>query len=207
MDTSTVTSIASTLRALSDANSSSTSGSSELSQSDFLELLVAQLSYQDPLSSDSSSGSTDYVTQLATFTMLEQIQSMSEELATSQAYSLIGKYVYIEAGSDTLICGKVDGVVTEGGENYLLVGGETYSVSSIYGVVGADIIEGSSDQEVLESANLIGTIVTAEVTDEESGETTTVTGQVEKILIQDDVIYAVIGEQNVPVSCITEIAK
>jgi len=67
-------------------------------------------------------------------------------------------------------------------------------------------VENSLDGDILESAGLIGRTVTASVTAED-GTTTPVTGVVSSILVQDGTIYAVVGEQNIPVSNITEISN
>ncbi len=200
---STVNSTESILRTLADYNNEKASGS-ELLQGDFLELLMAQMKYQDPLEATSN---TDFVAQLAQFSMLEQMQALSAEFSTSQAYNLIGKYVYVEGDKDTLICGKVEGVVKEKGENYLMVGDKQYELSSIFGVVDENVIEGTKDEQILQSANLIGSTVSADIIDEQTSDVTTVTGTVEKILIQNDLIYAVVNDQNILVSDITEITK
>ena len=47
--------------------------STSLGQQDFLELLVAEMQYQDPLEPQSN---TDYIAQLATFTQVQDIEEM-----------------------------------------------------------------------------------------------------------------------------------
>ena len=86
-----------------------TSGKSarELGESDFYELMVAQLTHQDPLEPMSN---TEYVAQLAQFTSLAQMTSVNENLIYLQLYeasinntlavSLVGKDVKV--GSDEL---------------------------------------------------------------------------------------------------------
>ena len=89
--------------------------------------------------------------------MLEQISDVSDALSTNQAYSMIGKYVYIGERSDSnLIFGRVDGVMSDGGFNCLLVGGEAYDLSDVYAVVDEDAASMATDDEILQSANLIG---------------------------------------------------
>lgn len=204
---------ASALRTLEEyqkSTPSSKTGTTDMDMDDFLQLFVAQLSCQDPLGGSSGSGSssgTDYISQLAQLTMLEQLSSLKSSLSTNQAYSMIGKYVYIGEGSDSdLIFGKVDGVLNDGGVNYLMVGGETYDLSEIYAVVDEDKVASAEDDEVLESASLIGKTVTATVTAND-GTTSTVTGRVEKILVQDGAIYLAVGDQNIALSNISEISE
>ena len=181
-------------------------GKTGLDMDDFLKLMVAQMSYQDPLSSSSGSGGagTDYISQMAQMTMLEQFSALNNALSGDQAYSMIGKYVYLagEAGADPLL-GKVDGVINESGEFYLMVGGEAYDLSAVLCVVDGDNV--ASDDEILQSAGLIGKTVTAKVM--EDGEESTVTGKVDKILVKDGVIHAVIDDEEIPLANITEISE
>ena len=208
MSTESVT--ASALRTLEEYQSSTSktkSSGSDIDVDDFLKLFVAQLSSQDPLSGSSGSGSsgTDYISQLAQLTMLKQMSALNESFSTNQAYSMIGKYVYIGDGtSSDLTIGKVDGVINDGGVSKLMVGGETYDLSEIYAVV--DGSSAATDDEVLKSAELIGKTVTATVKDT-AGVESTVTGKVDKVQIKSGVIYLVIGDKNVALSNITEIAE
>ena len=50
-----------------------TKGTSELGKDAFLQLLVAQMKYQDPLNPTSD---TEYIAQLAQFSQLEQMQNL-----------------------------------------------------------------------------------------------------------------------------------
>lgn len=189
-------------------NSRTTNNDSGLDINDFLKLLIAQLSNQDPLGGGSSGGSssgTDYISQLAQFTMLQQISTLTSNLSTTQAYGLIGKYVYLtgENGED-MTFGKVDGVVKEKGINYLMVGGEMYDMSKVYAVADEDNSVAIDDQ-LLSSAHLIGKQVTAKVINDDKVEST-VSGTVEKIRIQNGVIYLVIGGKEIELSSVTEIS-
>jgi len=177
-----------------------TTGSS-LSQQDFLKILVAQMTNQNPMEPTSN---TEFLAQMAQFALLESFQSMSSSFSASQAYSMIGKYVYVQ-DSTGLIFGKVDGVVSENGINYLMIGGETYNAALVAGVMDANALENNLDDKILQGANLIGKTVTATVKDEDGNETT-VTGTVERLVIKDKTIFAVVEGQNISISDITEIA-
>lgn len=84
-------------------------GNADLGKEDFLKLLVAQMTHQDPMSPLEN---TEMVAQLAQFSGLEQLMNMSaavEDLALAQAVSngsqmvqFIGKEVLIEGNSITL---------------------------------------------------------------------------------------------------------
>ena len=77
------------------ANQAANGGGQNLTQQDFLKIMVAQFTQQDPLSSGdgggSSSGTSDYVNQLISMTNLTTLQTVSSQLTTStnqQALSL-----------------------------------------------------------------------------------------------------------------------
>ena len=74
----------------------------------FLQLLVTQMKYQDPLNPSSN---TEYVAQLATFSQLEQMQNLNAMATNSQALSLVGKYVVVKTTSDTGYVNYIDGRV------------------------------------------------------------------------------------------------
>lgn len=59
----------------------------------FLQLLVAQMKYQDPLEPTSN---TEYVSQLATFSSLEQMQNLNATMQVQQGTNLVGKTVIMQ---------------------------------------------------------------------------------------------------------------
>ena len=58
----------------------------------FLKLLVAEMQYQDPLEPTSN---TDYVKELASFSQIEAVQAVQDQMTTLKANSLVGKYVIL----------------------------------------------------------------------------------------------------------------
>lgn len=68
-------------RAAADPSTPSTSASSpdDVSENEFLQLLVAQIQYQDPTN---PTDSTAFVTQLAQFSSLEQLVAIHSDLDT-----------------------------------------------------------------------------------------------------------------------------
>ena len=65
--------------------------SNDLGYDQFLQLLCAEMQYQDPLEPTSN---TEYVAQLATFSQLEEMQNLNQSLTEGSAYNLVGKYVF-----------------------------------------------------------------------------------------------------------------
>ena len=79
----------------SSSSTSKKSGGS-LDKDAFLQLLVAQMKYQDPLE---PTDNTEYISQLATFSQLEETQNMQASLQEMEANSLVGKQVVLRVTS------------------------------------------------------------------------------------------------------------
>lgn len=108
----------------------------------FLQLLVAQMKYQDPLEPTSN---TEYISQFATFSSLEQMQNMSATLELSRASTLVGQTVLMKVtdstGKTTQVQGNVDFVVYENNKAYLSIGGELYSMDDLDTVADKKYLE------------------------------------------------------------------
>lgn len=120
----------------SSISDSSDSGNS-LGKDAFLQLLVTQMKYQDPLDPQDNS---EYIAQLATFSQLEELQNMSNTMQTSQATSLVGETVIMKTKSNvtgeiTYVAGTVDFVSIEGSKAYLSINGNKYSIDDLDKVV------------------------------------------------------------------------
>ena len=102
----------------------------------FLQLLVAQMKYQDPLEPTSN---TEYISQYAQFSQVEQIQNMASTMELQRASSLVGQEVYIKtttsSGDTKYIQGRVDYVVYENGKAFLSIDEELYSLDDLDTVV------------------------------------------------------------------------
>ncbi|MCM1143228.1 MAG: flagellar hook capping protein [Blautia sp.] len=105
---------------------------STVSKDQFLQLLVAQMKYQDPLEPTSN---TEYISQYATFSELEQMQNMSGSLELARASQLVGQTVLMEvadsSGKTVTVQGNVDYVVYENNKAYLSINGELYSMDDL----------------------------------------------------------------------------
>lgn len=102
----------------------------------FLQLLVAQMQYQDPLEPTSN---TEYISQYAQFSQVEQMQNLAATSELARATSLVGQSVYIKttdsSGKESQIYGKVDYVVFENNKAYLSIDEALYSIDDLDMVV------------------------------------------------------------------------
>jgi flagellar basal-body rod modification protein FlgD len=103
-------------------------GSQNLTEADFLQLLVTQMSSQDPLNPQSD---TAFAAQLAQFSSLKESQTMQENMATLQANSLIGETVSVNPPGAQPLTGVVSGVQMSGGTPYIVVNGQPYDLSTV----------------------------------------------------------------------------
>ncbi len=107
--------------------------SNELGKDDFLKLLITQLQNQDPTSPMEN---TEFISQMAQFSSLEQMTNMSTSFAkmaafinSSEAASTLGKTVELNIG-DASVQGIVEGA-TRGDNPQILVNGMYYSMDKI----------------------------------------------------------------------------
>ena len=107
--------------------------SNELGKDDFLKLLITQLQNQDPTSPMEN---TEFISQMAQFSSLEQMTNMSSSFAkmaafinSSEAASTLGKTVELNIG-DATVQGVVEGA-TRGENPQILVNGMYYSMDKI----------------------------------------------------------------------------
>ncbi len=112
-------------------------GKNAMDKDAFLQLLVAQMKYQDPLQPTSN---TEYISQFTTFSELEQMQNMAGSMDLQRASNLVGQYVLLNqenetTGDKTQVMGKVDYVFYEGGKPYLHVSGGDYSLDDLDSII------------------------------------------------------------------------
>lgn len=110
-----------------------------LDKDDFLKILLTQLTHQDPTQPMED---REFVSQMATFSTLEQITNMNDDVAEifsmlkrSEALGLLGKTVEIAVSGEN--AGPVTGVVSEvsGGDlPQLLVNGTYYDFSNVVSI-------------------------------------------------------------------------
>ncbi len=93
----------------------------------FLTLLVDELKYQNPLNPTSAS---DFMSQIASLSQVEQLQSVSSASQMGEAAGLIGKTITASDGGGTL-SGVVTGVTNGTNGPLLDVGGSTVALGSV----------------------------------------------------------------------------
>lgn len=135
----------STVSALNSAGATPASASvaapssSTLGQADFLKLLMAQMTNQNPL--DPVSG-TEFVTQLSQFSALQGIQQMNASFADlltlqslTEGANLLGKKVsFQQTNSNAISQGTVQSVSLQGGKLQLVVDGKSVAASQVLGI-------------------------------------------------------------------------
>lgn len=144
---------------LADGNKGITStkskalGTSNLDKDAFLQLLVCQMQNQDPLN---PSTDTEFVSQLATFSQLEQLQNLSSTSEKSQAFSLVGKDVVLKTtdsnGKETYVTGTVDFLNINAKGVKLSVDGKFYDYDSVYSVLDSNYVTNQNRPNVDKAA-------------------------------------------------------
>lgn len=119
-------------------NNKETNKRGSLSMEDFLQIMAAEIKNQSPMGSEGGGGSkTDYISQLAQFTTLEQMSSITESLdlltfmnQQQYSFSLIGKEVtLLDEGQK--MTGTVDSVKFDNGFALIGVNSQYYYLGSI----------------------------------------------------------------------------
>ena len=110
------------------ARSVTAKSTNDLDKNAFLKLLVTQLQYQDPLNPQEDA---EFVSQLAVYSQLEELQNMSKTSENSQTLSLVGKEVILATKDTTnevsYTQGRVDYVTYDNGVAKLSINGKLYN--------------------------------------------------------------------------------
>ena len=150
IDTSSVNNVASTANSKDNKNT--------LDKDAFLKLLVTQMQYQDPMEPTSN---TEYMSQMAQFSSVEQIQNLSTVFSAGQSMNLTGQYVILNvpdgAGNISQVSGLVDYVTMSEGKAYFHIGDEYYNSDYLDSVVSLDYLEHlaseASAEETVKNSN------------------------------------------------------
>jgi len=121
----------------SAANSNQTTSTTKtqtLGKDDFLKLLVTQLRYQDPTK---PMDDTQFISQMAQFSSLEQMQNMTTAMQTTQATSMIGKVVTWNSDDGIENIGTVKSVFVADGQTKLLVDSQKVDLNKVTTITNA----------------------------------------------------------------------
>jgi flagellar basal-body rod modification protein FlgD len=130
-------SLATALQAQATASGSNSATNSQLvTEQSFLQLLITQLKNQDPLS---PADPTQMVSQLASFSSLEQMTQLNTNMNTvldNSAVSLIGQTVTVadNTSSTGFVTGQVTGIVYYSNGPAVQVNGSNYPLSAVQNV-------------------------------------------------------------------------
>jgi flagellar basal-body rod modification protein FlgD len=201
MSDTTITSTQKTIQQIIDDNASSTStrNTGELGKDDFLNLLVTQLQYQDPLSPTEN---TEFIGQMAQFSALEQMQNLNTSFTASKAYSLIGKNITATVTDETTsetseVTGNVTSVKVSSGSYFLVVDDKEVPVEDVTNVTESSY---ASSSNLSNFTNLIGCDVNGIVYNSDDGDMIKVSGNVKSLQkgVYED--YAVMDGVSVEIS-------
>ncbi len=153
----------------STSNDLYSSGTQTLGKDDFLKLLVTQLQNQDPLN---PTDSTEFVSQLAQFSSLEQLSSVNDNLKivqlfeqsinNSQAITFVGKTVKASGSMFELGSGETYEVQYQLGEDAATVYVSIYNSSGeIVKKIEMDQVAAGEQSVVWDGADENGNTVTA----------------------------------------------
>ncbi len=121
------------------ATSSKDKSSGDLDKDAFLQLLVTQMQYQDPLNPNDN---TEYMSQLAQYSALEATMNISDTLEKGNSLNLVGEYVIMNttdsAGNASMISGLVEYATVKNGEVLLSIEDKYYPASDLDSVVDYD---------------------------------------------------------------------
>ncbi|MCM1272230.1 MAG: hypothetical protein NC225_00835 [Clostridium sp.] len=108
----------------------------ELDKDAFLQLLVTQMQYQDPLNPGDS---TEYMSQLAQYSSLEATMNISNTLEKGNALNLVGEYVIMNttnaSGKTVQISGLVEYATVKDGDVLLSINDTYYPAEDLDSVV------------------------------------------------------------------------
>lgn len=123
-----------------------------LGKEDFLNLLVTQLRYQDPLKPMEDK---EFIAQLAQFSSLEQMQNLNQSMQFLRAQTLIGKVITASVSDGTTtkqVQGVVGSIRIEGEKVLLNVNGSEINLTDI-----TNIDQSSDNNAIINKLNEIYT--------------------------------------------------
>ncbi len=125
----------------------------ELGQDAFLELMMQQLKYQDPMDPMDNS---EFLTQQAQFTQVSALEEIKTSLSTfnqyAQASGLVGQDVVLKDPNNetNFFYGKVDAVNFGGTSTSVYVNGKEYPLSSVVQLYANNVLTSAANTATAE---------------------------------------------------------
>ncbi|MCL2055932.1 MAG: hypothetical protein FWH02_01780 [Oscillospiraceae bacterium] len=118
-----------------------TSGGSELGMNDFLQILAAQLANQDMMNPVSD---TEFIAQMAQFSSLQAMNTLTEYTLSAYAVSYTGKHVIISSIDPMsrrmeTVYGQVERVTFAQGQPRVVVNGKEYELHTVMEIADKEI--------------------------------------------------------------------
>lgn len=174
-----------------DTNVTDSDSSSYLDFEGYLKLLTSQMSNQD---FNNAMSDSEFIQQMASYSMMEAISQLTKQNAVTYASSLIGKAVTVQSGTGAPETGLVESVTVTGDGCKVLVNGSLYATDGI-----TDVVDGTVYTQL---RSFVGQ--TVEVKDGDS----TVTGKVTGIIIKGGNGYVTLDNKfSYDMNSITNIIK
>lgn len=178
----------------------------------FMKLLVTQMKYQDPLN---PMDNTAYLSQLAQFTSLEQMQNLNDNFEGFSAQSLIGKYGYAyytdeKSGETSKIEGVISRIAHQDGKSYAVLDDKQVLASDIKIVEDAVAPQEVAKVQQMQAGNafsLIDKYVYGKKYDENNKKYSEVEGIVTEVRLGGGKFYLKIGDQEVELGRITKVVN
>ncbi|MDD2457509.1 MAG: flagellar hook capping FlgD N-terminal domain-containing protein [Eubacteriales bacterium] len=126
-----------------------------LDQDAFLKILVAQLQNQDPMQPLEDK---EFISQMAQFSSLEQMQGLNQSFQYAQAFGLVGQSISTtvlnDSGNAEPIVGQVTRAFLKNGEAYLEVDGKQLPFNTELSVFLPEVpVSLIADQETADTAS------------------------------------------------------
>lgn len=128
------------------SKASTTKSKTQETKDMFMKLLVAEMKYQNPLE---PTDNTEYVKEMASFSQVEALENVSDDMEQMRGTSLVGKVVTATDDDGNATTGKVEYTYKKDGETYLHLMDKDFKLSQI---------TGSQDSDYYTASTLLSTI-------------------------------------------------
>ncbi len=184
-------------KSVSEASESVSTANSRLNNNQnldknaFLNLLVTQMKYQDPLN---PTDDKQFMAQMAQFSSLEQMQNLTKSANQQQGYALIGKTIAASVYNDSKgiyeqVNGLVQSVLIKKGETFLKVGDKEVPidrVSDVFDFSSSNLSNINANIATNQTLSMVGKYVQAFIIGDNNKVTAFVEGKVDYIKFDSD---------------------